>query len=122
MKETDEQLAKILSKGLEMATKSGNFIIDQAPDLIQQLIFYKTVENAIQLLIYIIVMYFLGKMIYKDHIKEDEYIDRDPIIQIFGGAVFIFFSISAWFSISDLIKLIFAPKIYLIEYISHLIK
>ena len=44
MSKTDDQLAKILQKGIEVAEKSGQFIIEQAPDLIQQLIIWKSVS------------------------------------------------------------------------------
>ena len=44
MNETDKQLAEILKKGLETAEKTGNFIVEQAPDLIRQLLIFKTVS------------------------------------------------------------------------------
>lgn len=122
MEKTDEQLAKTLSKGLELAEKSGNFILDQAPDLIQQLLIYKTIDYSITILISSLVLYFLGKAIYRDYKKGEDFEDRDLILQIFGGFVFIFLAIGVYFSLSQLIQIIFAPKIYLIEYISHLIK
>lgn len=122
MKETDEQLAKILSKGLEAAIKSGNFIIEQAPDLIQQLITYKTVESVIFLLISAIAMYFIGKIIYKDYKKAEYWDDANPRIQFGGSVIFIVFIICFCSNLQDLIQIVFAPKIFLIEYASKLIK
>ena len=57
--ETDKQIAEILKKGLEAAEKSGNFVIEQAPDLVKQLITYKTVETSICVLIEITLMYLI---------------------------------------------------------------
>ena len=51
MRKTDEQLAEILKKGLEAAEKTGNFVVEQAPDLIQQLIVWKTCEYILLILI-----------------------------------------------------------------------
>jgi hypothetical protein len=122
MKETDEQLAKILSKGLEAATQSSNFIIDQAPDLIKQLITYKTIESAVFLLVSAIAMYFIGKIIYKDCKKAKYWEDANPAILFGGSILFIVLVICFYINLSHLIQLIFAPKIFLIQYASKLIK
>ena len=57
MKETDQQLAEILKKGLEAAEKTGNFVVEQAPDLIQQLIVWKTCEYIFLILISIAFLF-----------------------------------------------------------------
>ena len=59
MNETDKQLAEILKKGLETAEKTGNFIVEQAPDLIRQLLIWKTVEHSIYVIMGIsLIIYF----------------------------------------------------------------
>ena len=57
--ETDKQIAEILKKWLEVSEKSGNFVIEQDPDLVKQLIKYKTVETSIYVLIEITLMYLI---------------------------------------------------------------
>ena len=125
--ETDKQIAEILKKGLEAAEKSGNFVIEQAPDLVKQLITYKTVETSICVLIEITLMYLIFryfKYLYKknnedsDFIPENEFHGVGIIITSLIG-IFLFFVFIN--DISDLIQLIFAPKIYLLEYIAKLL-
>ena len=125
--ETDKQIAEILKKGLEAAEKSGNFVIEQAPDLVKQLITYKTVETSICVLIeitlmYLIVIYF--KYLHKKNNEDSSFIEGNSFH--IGGmlislvvAIFMFIAFIA--DISNLIQLIFAPKIYLLEYIAKLL-
>ena len=125
--ETDKQIAEILKKGLEVAEKSGNFVIEQAPDLVKQLITYKTIETSIYVLIeisliYLIFRYF--KYLYKKNNEDSDFI-FDNAFHITGiiitSGVTIFTFIEFINDIFDLIKLIFAPKIYLLEYIAQLL-
>ena len=125
--ETDKQIAEILKKGLEVAEKSGNFVIEQAPDLVKQLITYKTIETSICVLIEITLMYLIFiyfKYLYKKNNEDSDFIIYDEfhiigmIITSLMG-IFLFFAFIT--DISNLIQLIFAPKIYLLEYIAKLL-
>ena len=125
--ETDKQIAEILKKGLEAAEKSGNFVIEQAPDLVKQLITYKTVETSICVLIEITLMYLIFiyfKYLYKKNNEDSDFIPENAfhgvgiIITSLMG-IFLFFAFIT--DISNLIQLIFAPKIYLLEYIAKLL-
>lgn len=125
--ETDKQIAEILKKGLEVAEKSGNFVIEQAPDLVKQLITYKTVETSICVLIEITLMYLIFryfKYLYKKNNEDSDFIPENAfhgvgmIITLLIG-IFLFFVFIN--DISNLIQLIFAPKIYLLEYIAKLL-
>ena len=125
--ETDKQIAEILKKGLEAAEKSGNFVIEQAPDLVKQLITYKTVETSICVLIEITLMYLIFryfKYLYKKNNEDSDFIPENA----FHGVGIIITSLMGFFlffvfinDISNLIQLIFAPKIYLLEYIAKLL-
>ena len=125
--ETDKHIAEILKKGLEAAEKSGNFVIEQAPDLVKQLITYKTIETSICVLIEITLMYLIFiyfKYLYKKNNEDSDFIIYDEfhiigmIITSLMG-IFLFFAFIT--DISNLIQLIFAPKIYLLEYIAKLL-
>ena len=125
--ETDKQIAEILKKGLEVAEKSGNFVIEQAPDLVKQLITYKTIETSICVLIEITLMYLIFryfKYLYKKNNENSDFISDNElhvgaIIITFVLSIFLFFVFI--YDISNLIQLIFAPKIYLLEYIAQLL-
>ena len=125
--ETDKQIAEILKKGLEAAEKSGNFVIEQAPDLVKQLITYKTIETSICVLIEITLMYLIFryfKYLYKKNNEDSDFISDNElhvgaIIITFGLSIFCFLAFIG--DVSILIQLIFAPKIYLLEYIAKLL-
>lgn len=125
--ETDKQIAEILKKGLEAAEKSGNFVIEQAPDLVKQLITYKTIETSIYVLIEITLMYLIFryfKYLYKKNNEDSDFIPENEfhvggIIINFVLSIFCFFAFID--DVSSLIQLIFAPKIYLLEYIAKLL-
>ena len=125
--ETDKQIAEILKKGLEVAEKSGNFVIEQAPDLVKQLITYKTIETSIYVLIEITLMYLIFryfKYLYKKNNEDSDFIIDDEF-HIIGMIITSLIGIFLFFvfinDISNLIQLIFAPKIYLLEYIAQLL-
>ena len=125
--ETDKQIAEILKKGLEASEKSGNLVIEQAPDLVKQLITYKTVETSICVLIeitlmYLIVIYF--KYLHKKNNEDSIFIEVNSFHiggMLISLVVAIFMFIAFITDISNLIQLIFAPKIYLLEYIAKLL-
>ena len=127
MKETDRQLAEILKKGLEAAEKTGNFVVEQAPDLIQQLIVWKTCEYIFLILISIAFMFSLYKW-HKSAMKRyDNYDDFCCKIEffiycIYAIVVIVIFGIALFTSFFNLIQILLAPKIWLIEYASQLIK
>ena len=125
--ETDKQIAEILKKGLEAAEKSGNFVIEQAPDLVKQLITYKTIETSICVLIEITLMYLIFiyfKYLYKKNNEDSDFMYYDEF-HIIGMIITTLMGIFLFFrfinDISNLIQLIFAPKIYLLEYIAKLL-
>lgn len=131
MNETDKQLAEILKKGLETAEKTGNFIVEQAPDLIRQLLLWKTVEYSVYVVIGIsLILYFYRwtKKVTKEMKEnEDDFEDyfMGSIANIFRALGQITFLIIGMILITenlqDLIQIVFAPKIYLIEYSAKLL-
>lgn len=131
MNETDKQLAEILKKGLETAEKTGNFIVEQAPDLIKQLLIWKTVEYSIYVIMGIsLIIYFYRwtKKVSKE-MKENEYdfedYFMDSVSSIFIAIGQMTILIVGVLLISEnlhsLIQIVFAPKIYLIEYTANLL-
>ena len=127
MKETDRQLAEILKKGLEAAEKTGNFVVEQAPDLIQQLIVWKTCEYIFFIIISIAFMFSLYKW-HKSAMKRYDNYDNfcgkieSFIYGVYAIVVILIFGIALFKSFFDLIQILLAPKIWLIEYAANLIK
>ena len=127
MKETDKQLAEILKKGLEAAEKTVNFVVEQAPDLIQQLIVWKTCEYIFLIIISIAFMFSLYKW-HKSAMKRyddfNDFCNKSEffIYCIYAIVVIIIFGIALFSSFFDLLHILLAPKIWLIEYAANLIK
>ena len=127
MKETDQQLAEILKKGLEAAEKTGNFVVEQAPDLIQQLIVWKTCEYIFLIIISIAFMFSLYRWHKSALNRYDNYDNfRDKIESFIYGvyaiAVILIFGIALFQSFFNLFQILLAPKMWLIEYATNLIK
>ena len=131
MNETDKQLAEILKKGLETAEKTGNFIVEQAPDLIRQLLIWKTVEYSVYVILGIsLIIYFYrwAKKVSKE-MKENEDDFEDYFMDSFANILITIGQLSLLITgiiliaenLQDLIQIVFAPKIYLIEYSAKLL-
>lgn len=127
MRKTDEQLAEILKKGLEAAEKTGSFVVEQAPDLIQQLIVWKTCEYILLILISVGLILSIKKW-YNSAIKRygdfDDFIDSVEFVgfSIYSIIVIPIFGIALFHSFFKLVQILLAPKIWLIEYATNLIK
>lgn len=132
---TDEVLAKVLEKALAVAEKTGNFVVEQAPDVVQQLIVYNTVINLFWTLLGVLLLflspYLVGRS-FKFHRDSSNYdlnsVTRDEAgikggISL-GSAIMSAFMGVLFFStnFSDTMKLLFAPKVWLLEYAATLIK
>ena len=125
MDKTDEQLAEILKKSLEAAEKTGSFIIEQAPDIIQQLILWKTVQYSASVVIGVFLLYMLWKKYSSDKKKTDYYDSEDYFLENPMRIIMYFVLGAIGFSLItgaySLIQIVFAPKIFLIEYASKLL-
>ena len=127
---TDEVLSQVVKKALTVAEKTGEFVIEQAPLLLQEFYNWHIAES----IFYIILSIILSFVAYKvplfwlsDSKKESYYSDNIKFFGKYGGdggiSAWIFFVLmnitSLHIFISNTHKLVFiltAPKLYLIEY------
>lgn len=134
----EEVLARGLNEAIEMAKQTGQFVIDLAPDLIQQFLLWEMVSAGFWIVIGIlfmstfkIIIYAGSKVIYSglsdDEKKKSTWKDvsisdmldefEEPLIAAFIGAV-LFFIMGVVIVISHIHTLLFiltAPEIYLIK-------
>ena len=117
MSKLEEQLSIILEKSLNIAEKSGEFIIDQAPLLLQEFYKWHTVSYIMGSLIFLLTLIpfivFCKKAEFGNYKVNNEFYE---ILAIMFGLASIF---TVTFSLINIYKLIFisvAPKLYLIEY------
>lgn len=125
-KKTDEVLSKVVEKALMVAEKTGDFVIEQAPLLLQEFYAWHICSSILFILLGIAFIIIGIRLPYfwldKEEKKWDfKYLNR------YGDEG----AISAWFcfgigtiigiimlivSIYDLVFILVAPKLYLIEY------
>lgn len=127
MNELEKQLAEVVKKSLEAAETTGQFVLDQAPDLINQFIMWRTAAHSFVIFVLLSVVVLLVFAFQKIGKSTDDgwstkilgkYHDND-LVGIYG--TLILFSSIICFTISmtelfQLLKIIVAPKIYIIEY------
>lgn len=132
MKETDKKLAEVINYWLEKSKQAEGFIMDEAPELIKDFIFMKTIEHSISLILgiaCIVALFKIGKHItiktkalgYED---VGDYIG-DSLSGLAFSVLYLSLGIIGFFLIIRnsyiLIKTLSAPKIYIIEYLSKII-
>lgn len=124
-----DALAEVVRKAISLAEKTGEFVMEQAPELIQEFLTWKLYENifiaAICIAVIIMARYLPTLWLSKDKPNIGYLTVR--FFNLYGeeGAlvslmVFISATVLATpfliVSILDIIKIVVAPKIYLIEY------
>lgn len=146
MSETDKVVAEILTKAMEATRVAGNFVVEQAPDVIQQLL---TIHLAYALLGVVCGVLFLAGFFWlavfapfdKLYVAQEEYMANDNEryggvkrqkkdrleTRCYGGVIagIISGGIGAGILIENVpvaLKIYFAPKVYLLEYAASLVK
>lgn len=119
--ELQKALAQILNKSVSAAEAGASFLQRELPEVIQQLLMWKAVESAIYCLLSLagfIVSILVTKKAWKAIRELDEGVE--PLI-IFPAAATAFSLFSA-FGHTDWLKILIAPKLYLIEFAASLAK
>lgn len=130
MNELENQLAELVKKGIEVAESTGNFVIDQAPQLLQEFYRWHIMSNAMGMIISGLLVYLSFKFFIFCGRKEEESSHDTKILKryyktaeipfmllsMITGVLIVIMTICFINDLFDLVKLIVAPKIYLIEY------
>jgi hypothetical protein len=132
MNEETVNLANDALKSLiESATQTKDFVIDQAPDIINQLLYWKFFENLIlgiiplvlvliSLMIVLICSRDFAKNMYEDDISLKSVIFI--ISTVIGVGGLIGFITGGFSSLMTALQIYIAPKIFLVEYAAGLVK
>jgi len=114
----EEQLQPLIAKAIEAAEKTGEFVVEQAPELLQQFYKWQIIESILNIVFGLVVL-FICVFIIKWATKAV----KDYDTELLGGAalvtssiLFIIFVIVFFDGIYSLVEIIVAPKLYLIEY------
>lgn len=120
-KEADKALSEIVKKALSVAEKTGDFVIEQAPALLQEFYRWHIAKSILTIFIssFLIVILLLLIKNRRKHIKTGYTDMGDPDIFFPIAFCVIGISVSAFWlieNIYDLIYITLAPKLYLIDY------
>ena len=111
MNKLEETLATILEKALSLAEQTGEFAMEQAPELLQEFYMWHTWKYSLGIILFLCVM-LIVHLITRWFVKEEE--DNSIYLsEILTNLIpFIFLCVS----IHKLVFIYVAPKLYLIEY------
>jgi len=127
------KLSEILELEKNGVLKVADMIKEQMPDLVEQILKYNFILSLILFIIGIgcfVVVYKCGKKIVKvlkyESEREDSCMKDQSVItnMVCGALIFICLIVGSIFifDYAGWIKILFTPKLYLVEYLSRLIK
>lgn len=123
MQDKEKAAEKALAELLDKSMQAGDFLVEQAPLVVQELIAYKAFEHAAYAFLLLLVSAFLFWVVIN---RINAYRnDADPdaagaamLASLPAGTVFGFF----FDNLLSFIKIIVSPKVYLLEYAVTLVK
>ena len=116
MNPTSTELAK---KALEILQDTQVFILDQAPDFMQQILAWKLAINIFGVIVSVLILLIIGlasMIFFRRELKDGS----RSWLEVLMAAMppFIFFIACSL----DILKIHYAPKLFLMEYFLHLLK
>lgn len=119
MPKSDEILAQILQKAIDVATTGGDFIAGQIPDVIKQLLLFNAISSAFWSIIGLIGFYITRKLFIwaVDLFKNEE--DYFPAFFV-PAATLVISCVIFLTNFTRFMKIELAPKLYLLEYAASL--
>lgn len=123
-REVAPKITDIADRLLTWIQSGADFAIREAPDLARQIVTWEIASSIVWIVISIIGIFVAYKMKkFLDEYKEKSYDDPIPIFGFVGTASsFILSFICIFTQVFDITKAYFVPKIFLIEYLSNLVR
>jgi len=116
---------EILQKAIAGATQAGEFLKDQIPDVVQQLLTWKLTESAVEGVGCVVGVVALG-IAYKKFCKLIARMDTDyfarSLAGAFSGGGVVVLSVASLSNLLEVLKIWLAPKVWLLEYAASLVK
>lgn len=116
---TEALLEGALMKGLEIAEKTGEFIIEQSPVLLSE--FYAWHITASSIKVFLLSIPLILAIRFYSKTKEEGW--QNPtfanVMTIIMGVISIFTTFGVLVNVMSLVKVLVAPRLYLIEYFAN---
>lgn len=123
MSKANELLTKMLEQAITAMENGANFLGEQVPLVIQELLLFKTVVISVFLVLFLFITVFGIRLMFKGRAKEDKDYGYDPSGEYIIGAILsILGGIISMVLLYHWCLVVFAPRIYLIEYAASLIR
>lgn len=114
MEKTETQLSGLVEKAIEVAEKTGEFAIEQAPLLLKEFYAWHLISNIMGVILCLIIIVSFIVLFKK---TKFEYIETfNEILCIILGVSSISSFIFLCINIYNIVFILVAPKLYLIEY------
>ena len=112
----ENQLALALAKALELAEQTGEFALENAPEILRQFFLWHTIDNIIGIFVSLIISFASYKMIVFFGRKEEwDYDELSVVLSSTSGAMGLLFGFILFFyDLAMLIKITVTPELYLI--------
>lgn len=118
-----ETVNTILTRALSIADETGEFLVEQVPDVVNQLLIWEATASAIGMVSWIIIvfLYIWGCVRLWNSNTDVQSGDVLGALVLFGMIMSIL--LLAFIGVSfDWLKILVAPKLYLLEYAAALVK
>ncbi len=120
--EQANRLLKLLADGVE---QGKDFVLTQAPEVVQQLILWKRAEHTAWVcmgLVGMVVVYFVGRRCYAWIVKDNRHGELEELLCLLGiPSAALLFLLMLLFNIAPCLQVWLAPKVYLLEYLTKLV-
>lgn len=113
--------AQVLQSTINAATQGAEFIKDQIPDLLKQLLMWNAASDVLFVVMTIGIVFLAFKFFPKFSKWADDG-GGDIFYWAFAGPACAVFSGFAMEKIWDAAEILIAPKVWLLEYAAHLVK
>lgn len=135
IKELDKSLALMIEGTVEKGGKLVDWLYEQSPEIVNQLLVWKGVESLLHFILGIILIIVPSLLIFKFTPKLKDFISNSKIKENDKGFIFILLSIAisaalliptqsfGWDLLNlTWLKIYISPKVYLLEYLAEVIK
>lgn len=111
---------EILQKSIDAATQGAEFVKDQIPDLLKQLLMWHAARDII-LVVMMLLTLTLALVSLKKLVRDIDDVFWG-VCSIVGGIVSLILLIVGMHALFDLVEILVAPKVWLLEYGANLIR
>jgi len=127
-KQMEAVVTEVLTKALKAAETTGEFLTEQTPEVVQQLLLWNGVSSAIKFGVCVILLLLIAFKWIPKSVKACQKVDEEGEVYDYEEySLFLVFwvaPIAILVGVADLVwlKILIAPKLYLLEYASSLVR